>query len=149
MTKTKLIALRVPIEVYNLLIKSTKINNLTLTNIVLKCIENNIVKNNVLDNTLLFLSEQEKLMVDAIRDERLARLGNNVQVFERDHYKCRKCCSTNNIIEVPVSDELLGKTFAGLDSESKITLCINCFKEMQRFIPKRYRLERFLEWYYN
>jgi hypothetical protein len=143
------INLRVPKNIYTLLKNISFENNKTLTSNIIYFLENGIVRVNILDKLQNFLNEQEVLMMQALNDERLTKLSTEVKVFERDKYKCRKCGSKQEIVEIPLPSELIGKTFAGLDCESKITLCKNCFYNLRKYIPKRYELERFLEWYYK
>lgn len=149
-SKTVKVNLRIPKNIYKNLKDIGFENEKSLTTNMIYFLELGIIKNNILNKEQDFLNEQEILMMDAMRNkEVLEHLNTEVRVFERDKYKCRKCNSKQEIVEIPLPQELMGKTWAGNDCESKITLCKHCFMDLRKYIPKRYELERFLEWYYK
>jgi hypothetical protein len=149
LAKTKLIAVRLPEDINKLLEKVCIENKKTFTSNLIDFLEKGMIRNNIMNKVQNFLNEQEILMMKAIGDQRLESLGTEAKVFERDQYKCRKCGSTKDILTITLPSDLIGKTFAGLDAESQITLCPHCLGELNKFIPKRYELERFIEWYYK
>lgn len=148
-SKSRKVNIRIPKNIYELLKKIGNENNQTLTSNILYFLENGITRNNVLNNIQTFLDEQNSLMLEAMMDERLSNLGTESKTLERDQYRCRKCKSSTDIMEITLPPEFIGKTFAGDNIENKITLCKNCYMKLIKYIPKKYELERFIEWYYK
>lgn len=147
--KTKLTAIRIPIEVLNIIDEISKTSGKNKTDVILTSIKKGLINQNVIDLTNKFLNEQEKLMMNTIASNK--QVGTNIllRAFERDSYRCRKCNSTDNAMEVQLPIKFDNKTFAGLGCESTITLCLKCKKEFDLYYPKKYELERFIEWFYG
>lgn len=146
-SKTTQKAIRFPNEIYEKIEKICFENDLSFTDNLLHIVENGMVRGNIMDKIQDFLNEQEIYMMKAVNEG--VKLDTEVKVFERDHYQCRKCGSKDNIVAIQLPPELIGKNFAELDAKAQITLCKHCFMDMRKYIPKRYQLERFLEWYYK
>jgi hypothetical protein len=143
------LSVRIPNQLFDIIENVAKIENSTITDVATSFIKRGIITERIQTYIDKFLDEQEHKMMSAIKSERNVGSSNISRTLERDDYKCRKCGSTINVMEIDLPLGLEGKTFAGLGCESKITLCLNCKKKLDSYIPKRYGLERFLEWYYD
>lgn len=148
-SKTRKISVRISQDVFNIIKKISIENDETISKNFTYFLEQGIMRSNIVDKVQDFLNEQEVLMIKAMKDERLQYLGTECKVLERDNYQCRKCGSKHLVLEYPLPPELIGRTWAGMDAESRITLCSHCINNLEKYIPERYKLERFLEWYYK
>lgn len=148
----KLIALRVPEKLYNLLKKQSELlfyNNFTET--VIHYLKLGIL-NEITSNRLSFLiDEQRRRMRKLIYDKRrlVAHLLRNKKidelVLERDERKCRKCGSDKNVTVYEITSEITERE----GCEGKITLCEKCIKGLEENIPERYKLKAFLDWFFE
>jgi len=158
----KLIALRVPEKLYNLLKKQSELlfyNNFTETvihylklGILNEITSNRLSLNEITSNRLSFLiDEQRRRMRKLIYDKRrlVAHLLRNKKidelVLERDERKCRKCGSDKNITVYEITSEITERE----GCEGKITLCEKCIKGLEENIPERYKLKAFLDWFFE
>jgi len=148
----KLIALRVPEKLYDLLKKQSELmfyNNLTET--IIHYLKLGIL-NEITSNRLNFLiDEQRRRMRKLIYDKRrlVAQLLRNKKVdelvLERDGKRCRKCGSDKNVTVYEITSEITERE----GCEGKITLCEKCIKEIEENIPERYKLKAFLDWFFE
>jgi hypothetical protein len=155
---THLVAMRIPKDIRDVVSDYAKDNtNGNFTDAMMHFVERGIISKVIYDRLPKFKNEQEKLMLALLSETgRYTRAQSNKGLtFERDNYKCRKCNSIDNLFIYEIaSDKEMGLSLFNNDTNSllghgnEIILCGNCLKRFQSFIPKRYRLELFLEWFY-
>jgi len=147
--KTRLVGLRIPNQMMRIVFDYAKTcHRMSITKTILFFMNRGILSEN-LDHHLNSLLSEQKSLIRKIykqvgRYSKIKKEEKNL-VFERDDYKCRKCGSLNNLIVCEISSDI--NELEG--NESKITLCKNCKEKVEKFIPRRYKLEAFLEWYFE
>jgi hypothetical protein len=147
---TQQVSIRIPKEIMKLISEWTKNsskNNLTDT--ILFFLRRGIITEHTLLMVEKFSKEQEQCMMGAIKNGRKVGTNLMIRALERDDYTCRKCGSKKDVFQIDLPLGLEERTFAGLGAENSITLCKECLHNMTFYVPRRYGMERFIEWYYG
>jgi len=137
---TQMISIRLPLLMMKIVYELSRTTKKSMTGIIIEFLQKGIMHEHMINKLNDFVINQANLML---------KLDWNIQasntIFRRDGGRCRKCGLTTNLEEYQLPEEL--EEMSSIPNVSKITLCKNCINELEKYIPERHKIERFIEWF--
>jgi len=166
-SNTRLMCIRIPLKYLQLIEKCANRDNISISKTINRLIRKGFSMIDI-ENKIDALREEQNLYsiskkigakshnLYVEQEQKLKNLNktcqdqinqtNYIKTFIRDNFQCRKCGSKSNIIDIKIPDYTLYNNEPELNA--RITLCKKCYDELRIYIPKKYELERFLDWFY-